>query len=413
MHHRGIGMKVLITTEFYLPATNGVVISVLNLRKALSQNGHEVRILTISNVASSYYIDNCYYIKADRRQLYPDSFVSLNTRDKLVDAAIAWHPDIIHSQCEAFTLLFAKRIAKACDIQIVHTCHTFFPDYGHYFSRFERLWMVLVKWYCRIALRKIKTIIAPSQKVIDMLTDDFHMKNEIKLVPTGLDLDEFSVQVEENEIKNFRQKLGIDENDTVLVTVGRLCKEKSISDLLNYFSSYCANGKKVKLVIVGEGPEHETISDKVQELGIQDSVIFTGFIEQIRMPLIYKASDALVSASHSETQGLTYYEALASGIPLICMFDPCLEQILQEGKNGYFYTDERSFATAIEQIADPAKKIFLNKQATTSVMRYGLSQFGTTIQSIYEAARTNNKGKLADNAKNTNTTRQPVSVNDA
>lgn len=379
-------MKVLITTEFYLPETNGVVISVLNLSKALRLLGHEVRVLTIAKVDHSKFVDDCYYIKACKIQFYPDSFASIHTHDKLVDKIIDWHPDIVHSQCEVFTLLFAKRIAKACDIPVVHTCHTYFPDYGHYFSHFERAWMVLVKFACKAALRKISTIIVPSQKVWEMLTDDFHMKNKLKMIPTGLDLQKFFIEVNATELTTLRHSLGITEKESIFITVGRISKEKNLTELLEIYAKYCRRNKDSKLLIVGEGPEQEALEAQIAEEDITDRVLFTGFISQEQLPAYYKISDALVSASNSETQGLTFYEALASGIPLICKYDPCLEQILETGINGFYFDNEQEFSVAVKKITAPQVKRQFAQKAKESAIPFGLKKFGISVQEVYREA---------------------------
>ena len=105
-------MKILITTEFYLPFRCGVTLAVLNEKRALESNGHEVRILTITSEKTSYYHNSVYYIRSNFPQLYKDSYATLAFNDPLVKEILEWKPDIIHSQCEFFTMVFAKRISK-------------------------------------------------------------------------------------------------------------------------------------------------------------------------------------------------------------------------------------------------------------------------------------------------------------
>ena len=59
-------MKILITTDLFRPAINGVVTSVLNLERELEKNGHEVKILAVSDTCSTYQMENVYYIRSGK-----------------------------------------------------------------------------------------------------------------------------------------------------------------------------------------------------------------------------------------------------------------------------------------------------------------------------------------------------------
>ena len=68
-------MKILITSDWYYPVVNGVVRSVLNLKEYLESQGHEVRVLTLSNTISSYKTKQVYYmIFICKKNLSPSSY---------------------------------------------------------------------------------------------------------------------------------------------------------------------------------------------------------------------------------------------------------------------------------------------------------------------------------------------------
>ena len=119
-------MKILITTDLYTTATNGVVTSVKNLFDELMAKGHDVRILTFSENAKSRREGAVYYIRSMPFAVYPDVRMPLSYRHKLIRELIAWKPDVIHSQCEFFSYQYAKRIAKKTGAPIVHTSPMFF-----------------------------------------------------------------------------------------------------------------------------------------------------------------------------------------------------------------------------------------------------------------------------------------------
>lgn len=127
----------------------------------------------------------------------------------------------------------------------------------------------------------------------------------------------------------------------MLLYVGRLAKEKNVEELLEYQQKIQESG--TILMIVGGGPYLETLRKKAAELGVAESVIFTGMVSPAEVASYYPAGDLFVSASTSETQGLTYAEALAAGLPLLCRRDQCLRAVVEEGKNGWQYRTEEEF----------------------------------------------------------------------
>ncbi|MUT94720.1 MAG: glycosyltransferase [Subdoligranulum sp.] len=76
------------------------------------------------------------------------------------------------------------------------------------------------------------------------------------------------------------------------------------------------------LLIVGDGPERAVLEQQAQSLGVADRVIFVGAVPPAEVPRYYALGDVFVSASTSEAQGLTYIEAMAAGLPLLCHADP-------------------------------------------------------------------------------------------
>ena len=104
---------------------------------------------------------------------------------------------------------------------------------------------------------------------------------------------------------------------------------------------------KVKLVVAGDGPFLDDLKDQAKKLEIQDTVIFTGMIAPSETALYYKATDFFISASTSETQGLTYLESLASGTPVIAHGNPYLDNLINDKMFGTLYYGEHDLAGAI------------------------------------------------------------------
>ena len=91
-------MRILITTDLYIPTINGVVTSVLNLEKELKEQGHEVKVLTVSDEFKAKTDGIHYYMKSIPSGIYPEVRIPFANVDTYVNELIAWHPDIVHSQ---------------------------------------------------------------------------------------------------------------------------------------------------------------------------------------------------------------------------------------------------------------------------------------------------------------------------
>lgn len=129
-------MRVLITTDWYEPVINGVVTSVMNLSRQLRERGHEVKILTLSRTFHSYIEGDVVYAGSiGLGCIYPQARLKIpKAAGDYMEMLLEWKPDIVHSQCEFSTFFLAKRIASELHVPIVHTYHTVYEDYTHYFS---------------------------------------------------------------------------------------------------------------------------------------------------------------------------------------------------------------------------------------------------------------------------------------
>ena len=127
-------LKILITTDWYEPVINGVVTSVVTLKEQLERLGCEVRILTLSENGQEGREGAVYYLSSvDASRIYPGARAAFPS-GRCLEELLSWKPDLIHSQCEFSSFLAAKRIAGKTGIPIVHTYHTVYEDYTHYFS---------------------------------------------------------------------------------------------------------------------------------------------------------------------------------------------------------------------------------------------------------------------------------------
>jgi 1,2-diacylglycerol 3-alpha-glucosyltransferase len=375
-------VKILIATDWYKPIVNGVVTSVTNLERELLAKGHDVRILTLSNSLHSRKEGNVYYIKSvPADKLYPGARASIYLFGELYDEILKWSPDIIHTQAEFTTFIFAKRIVKALGIPHVHTYHTVYEDYTHYFSINEQIGKKTVAYLSRRLLDALDEVIVPTAKVKRLL-EGYGVIPRISVIPSGIRLDSFYQNTNDLEQKELKSHLGIAPDKKVLVYVGRLAKEKNLDELLDYYKRLDRND--TVLLITGIGPYRSRLEKLVDAMELTDRVIFVGLVEPSTLHKYYKLGDIFVSCSTSETQGLTYIEALACGVPPICRRDFALEGVINDGINGYQYDTFEEFKSRVEELlSDETKRTEMSGRAVENSLGYSTGIFADSVEELY------------------------------
>lgn len=378
-------MRVLITTDWYKPVINGVVTSVVSLADGLRTLGHEVRILTLSCDGHSAEENGVTYIGSIGVGLiYPNARLRTAPSSRYIQSLICWHPDVVHSQCEFSTFFLAKKIAEACHCPLIHTYHTVYEDFTHYFSPSVRFGKAMAAVFSKQVLRRTTAVIVPTVKIQDMLRG-YGVKAPITVIPSGLTLAQFAVLPDASERAALRKSLGIVENDKVLLYLGRLAKEKNIEELLTLLAQY--DVPEVKLLLVGDGPHRRQLEALVSEKQLTHRVIFTGMVSPAEVARYYVLGDVFVSASQSETQGLTYIEAMACALPLLCRDDACLSEVISDRENGMTYQTPAEFCQKLSALlADATLRHTLAAAARrTAFHRFSSDAFAENALRAYHA----------------------------
>lgn len=377
-------MKILITSDTYFPVINGISVSIYNLYTQLTKLGNEVKILTLSQEKNSKKEGDVYYIKSFPCKVYPNTRITISYFDKFLQEIIDWKPDIIHTQTEFSAFLFAEKISKALNIPIVHTYHTLYSQYTDYFIKNKTIGNRIVSLLSKKIMNKTDIVIAPTDKVKNELLS-YKVKTFIQVLPTGIDFSSFQEQISLNKKSKLKEIYGISEKEKILITVGRLGKEKNISELLVNFKELLTLNDNIRFLIVGDGPNRDNLIKESVNLNINNKVIFTGMISRNEIADYYKISDIFMSASTSETQGLTYIEALASGLPEICRYDKCLEGVLKDGYNGFSYTNKEEFLNCINKLLND-KDLYnkFSQNAKHSVQKYSAENYALKAEEIYD-----------------------------
>lgn len=374
-------MKVLITTDWYAPVINGVVTSVLMLQRELEERGHEVRVVTLSNSIHSYKDGNIYYMgSVSASRIYPGARLKMNRARSLLRELAAWHPDVIHSQCEFSTFRVASALSNRLGVPIVHTYHTVYEDYTHYFSPSVRVGRYVVTAFSRWICGHTACIVAPTRKV-EQLLRRYGVHCRIEVIPTGVDLRSFR-NSDPRRREALRQKWQLPQDHTILLYLGRMAKEKNLEALIDQIAS--SGRQDVTLLLVGDGPDREAVLDYARHR--QVPFVYTGMVPHDEAPDYYRLGDIFVTASTSETQGLTYFEALAAGLPVLCLRDSCVEGVVEDGVNGWQYENSESFTRYLHTFCGSGElRQRMRQAALASAERFSSEAFGEAAEKLYQS----------------------------
>ncbi|GAB4096523.1 glycosyltransferase family 4 protein [Brachybacterium squillarum] len=385
----GRPLRVLLTTDWWEPVVNGVVASVATLRRELIALGCDVRVLTLASGLRTRNEDGVYRIgSVSAGMVYDSARIGMPASKRVLREILRWHPDVIHSHCEFSSHMWARKIARALDVPIVHTYHTIYEDYTHYYSPSRTVGRKVVATFSRRVLDGTDAVVVPTEKVARLLAG-YGVTRPQYVIPTGLDLDRFRPARTEAELRDaaeLRAGLGIRPDQRVLLSVARLAKEKNLDEVIDLVAG--AGREDSVLVLVGDGPYREELVAHAAARGVSDRVVFAGVVDPSEVQRWYRIGDLFVSASLSETQGLTFIEAMACGLPLLCRRDPSLARVVVDGRTGWQYDGAADFAAHLDQmLGDDLLRAAMSHEGVAHVhATFGSRAFGSSVLSVYRSA---------------------------
>lgn len=389
-------MRVGIFTESYPPLVNGVSTSILVLQHALEKLGHEVFVVTVSEKTLKYEIEedgkilripsvnlyHCYDYKMT--SVYP--IKALNIIKK-------WNLDVIHSNVEFTIGMFARIVSVQLSIPIVHTNHTLWEDYTHYLTKnnkvLDKLSKEAIKYLSNFIWDKtITELIVPSRKIYNMFKDRYKIEKNVYIVPTGLETYKFYREnFNKKQINDLRKSLGLKKKDFVILTVSRIAQEKSVDRLIVNYKKLFQKYPNMKFLIVGDGPDLEKIKKLSEKLDVKDSVIFVGKVPLKDVAQYYQLGDVFVTASKTETQGLTVIEAMASSLPIVAVNDESFVNSVINDLNGYLFETDEEYIDCVSSIyLDKDLYNRLSKESRILSDEFSSEYFAQKVLKVYETA---------------------------
>ncbi|MCD8028888.1 MAG: RecX family transcriptional regulator [Erysipelotrichaceae bacterium] len=386
-------MNIAIFSDTYLPDINGVAMSSHILKNELVKHGHHVLVVTTQLPENSRYIDEKDYILRlpglDLKNLYgyrASSIYSFKGMQEIKD----FEPNIVHIQTEFGIGIFGKIVGEILNIPVIYTYHTMYADYSHYINPInnktvDNATKSIIEKISKIYGDSCSELIVPSQKTAEALKK-YGISKNMHVIPTGLELDRFHVFNEENvhKIKDMYHL----HHHFILTFLGRIASEKSVDMIIEAMPDIIKQNDNIRFMIVGDGPQLDDLKQLSQQLNMDDYIIFTGSKSPSDVPDYYHASSLFISASTSETQGLTYIEAMACHVPVLARYDKNLEEVIIEGKNGYFFNNQKELINRVISLSQMDLSL-LSEHAYGIALQYSSEVFYKRIISVYSKSLLN------------------------
>lgn len=374
-------------TNMYHPVINGVVRSVSAYRDALTKMGHNVFVFAQQN--------DDYEDKEPFVFRYPSLDLPISVDipavipvSPFVDRLLpALKLDLIHAHHPALLGLTAANKANKLDIPLVFTFHSRYQEYSHYIPLPQQSVQKFVKDMIHIWLgefiEKCHHIVLPSESMRKILVEEYGLSGGYTVVPTGIDLTSYR----EADGEATRAQWGW-QNKKVMISVGRLTREKNWNILLEATASAMQHDPALHLVIIGDGPEGDIIRKLPQSLGIARRVEFLGRTPFNDIPRYLAAADCFVFASTTETQGLVTLEALAAGLPVVAVAASGTSDIVRDNIEGFTtQNSSAALASAIRKMFEsPERTARFKHAALARAQHFEINTQAKRLEAVYTQA---------------------------
>ncbi len=199
--------------------------------------------------------------------------------------------------------------------------------------------LVSFNWFLRIfeerMLHRARKIIAVSHFTKWELTNYYKIpESKIKVIHNGVDINKFRPAEDKRKIK---VELGFNPDDLAIVSVGRLYARKGLFTLIDSMPAVINRFPNAKFIISGKGQSNEMqkLVDHAQRLGVKDSIIFTGYYPDKKLPKLYQAADIFAFSTFYEHHPFAVLEALSTGLPVVTTNVGGISETIINGKNGF------------------------------------------------------------------------------
>ena len=398
-------MKILNVSDVYFPRVNGVSTSIQTFSRELAKLGHQCHL-----IAPDYGSPNgspngkpaglpagqpepggpheptLIRVPAFKVPFDPeDRFMTPSRLRALLPRLAAEAYDVLHIQTPFVAHQVGVELGRRLGLPVVETYHTFFEEYLHHYLPLvpRGLSRRCARYFSRRQCNEVDAVVVPSRAMEEALRD-YGVTTFLERLPTGLRLED----LRGGNGQTFRDAFHIPAERPTLCHIGRVAFEKNIDFLLRMLTRVVKSVPEVLLVIAGEGPALPALHRQVVELGLDAHVLFVGYLDRSSELLdCYRAADAFVFASRTETQGLVLLEAMALAVPVVSTAVMGTKDILAPGLGALVAEEnEDDFAAKVIAVLTNAElRCRLRREARDYVARcWEAGQMARRLVELYQ-----------------------------
>ena len=233
-----------------------------------------------------------------------------------------FNPNIVHVSSPDVSAHKAVSWARGKDIPILASVHTRFETYPRYYGlgfTEPSIEAILRRFY-----QRCDGLVAPSESQIEILREQ-EMHNDISIWSRGVDRTIFASDKRDME---WRRSLGINDDDTAIVFLGRLVMEKGLDIFVETIVQLRKKQLPHKVLVIGEGPAQKWFEQNLP------GGIFAGFQSGPDLGKALASGDVFFNPSITETFGNVTLEAMACGLPVVASAATGSQSLVQDGVSG-------------------------------------------------------------------------------
>ena len=364
-----------MVTAYYKPIVNGVTRIVSLYKRHLEEIGHEVTIFTLGDPDP-----DGEEFGVIRSPIRPSTWGLTFSAYTEVTKTALHQMDLIHCHHLAMTRDLAHRYANAPIIYTNHSRYDLYTEFLPTISPIAAEKVMRQAWPEFTAFADV--VVAPSAGVRDILLD-FGVSRPMVVIENGINLERF---YHPRSVMR-REQLDIPREAVLGVYVGRFSAEKNLPKLLDQFQLVVRQKPHAHLLLIGDGIMLNAIHAQRQSLRLTKNLHLLGEIPNDDLPNYLASADYFVTASITETDGLSIIEAMAAGLPVVGQHSPGISDIVQAGFTGLLthpHQENGLSQSMLAMIDNPPQRHRLGRTARMASQRYAFGRtFDNTLQ-LYE-----------------------------
>ena len=333
-------MRIGMMADIYKPHISGVTHHIALNKACFEKAGHEVYVFTFGEDLPGDSESHVIHSPGVPIRDTGYNFGLWHTRSarRLIESM-----DLVHVHHPFVSGQLALHYCRPKGIPVVFTNHSRYDHFAHAYIPVlpDQVGEALLQVYIPSFCRDVDLVIVPSEGVKGVM-QAFGVDAPIEVIPNGVELGPFRESVRPMD----RSGLGIPRSDVLIIYVGRLSPEKNLRDLLQAFLGVVDAYPEVSLMIVGEGPDLESLRHEASRSRAPGKIVLTGLVEYSRIPSYLAAADIFATPSISEVHPLSVIEAMAAGLPVVGIQAPGVADVVVNGFNGLLSANDLAAFTA-------------------------------------------------------------------